>query len=623
MNYKAKLIVLLFTVFMVMSKAYSQDPTDPGIVTLMSPSSVVLGSTGILSANVGNYGTETIVANSLRVTISVGLDAEILGIAPGSDSRWTQLGLLTPGSGNTILLTNTAGGFGASDVGAILLTVKGTAISGPDIIQSNIVYITAANPLLCDVPNCNPVPLNASQGNASTSNDNHQTSLAVTAAPGNVIDAVDDPALGSVNGTMGGSAGDVTINDTLNGAPVTQANTDVTPGTNGPLSIDANGIVSVVAGTPPGSYSIIYQICEASNLGNCDTATATVTVFCGQIAAPTASVTAQPTCTLATGTITVTSPVPGAEVSYTVTGTNPVVAAQNNATGVFSGLASGDYSVTTTKSGCTSPAISLAVNPRPINCINAAGIFHTTVSCSDYRNNIGSQVGQLCYTTKSNKVFNVTPGQFFYFTSITAPSASFCVDIVETKSCSGLALFGVNQNNQIALFNANCSKVASGAQISLGLGSVCITNATPGAQYVLAVKYNSKSIVGSTFTGSAPVCQYTFESKINGTTIAGSSTSINLVPNCSSTAKTEIAESDDFEVTLAPNPSSNDFGLYIKSLGTEELTVRIIDINGRIIRQFNSIPQETIRFGNELNRGFYFIEVSQGIERKVLKVQKL
>jgi uncharacterized repeat protein (TIGR01451 family) len=70
---------------------------------------------------------------------------------------------------------------------------------------------------------------------------------------------------------------------------------------------------------------------------------------------PTVSLT-QPTCVTTTGTITVTTPAPGAGITYTVTGTNPAVAAQTNSTGVFSGLAVGDYDVTTTVAGCTSPA---------------------------------------------------------------------------------------------------------------------------------------------------------------------------------------------------------------------------------------------------------------------------
>jgi hypothetical protein len=45
-------------------------------------------------------------------------------------------------------------------------------------------------------------------------------------------------------------------NDTLNGVAATTINTNVTPLTTGPLSIDADGIVTVAANTPSGTYAI-------------------------------------------------------------------------------------------------------------------------------------------------------------------------------------------------------------------------------------------------------------------------------------------------------------------------------------------------------------------------------
>jgi gliding motility-associated-like protein len=74
--------------------------------------------------------------------------------------------------------------------------------------------------------------------------------------------------------------GSVTNNDTLNGVGVTTANTDVTPSIEGPLSIDADGIVTVAAGTPAGTYTITYTICETGAVpANCDTATATFIII--------------------------------------------------------------------------------------------------------------------------------------------------------------------------------------------------------------------------------------------------------------------------------------------------------------------------------------------------------
>jgi gliding motility-associated-like protein len=97
-----------------------------------------------------------------------------------------------------------------------------------------------------------------------------------------------------------------------------------------------------------------------------DTSLATVNILAQPIA-PTASVTVQPTCTTPTGTILVTAPTPAANVTYTLTGTNPVVAAVTQSTATFSNLATGVYNVTTTNTttGCISTATSLTVDTIP------------------------------------------------------------------------------------------------------------------------------------------------------------------------------------------------------------------------------------------------------------------
>jgi uncharacterized repeat protein (TIGR01451 family) len=67
-------------------------------------------------------------------------------------------------------------------------------------------------------------------------------------------------------------------NDTLNGAAVVPADVTLAPVTNGPLTVNADGSVDVAAGTPAGTYTIDYTICEVLNPANCDTATVTVVV---------------------------------------------------------------------------------------------------------------------------------------------------------------------------------------------------------------------------------------------------------------------------------------------------------------------------------------------------------
>ncbi|MFV5696617.1 hypothetical protein ACM55G_14405, partial [Flavobacterium sp. LB3P122] len=135
----------------------------------------------------------------------------------------------------------------------------------------------------------------------------------------NIIIANDDTG-SPVNGGIGGVAFiNVLDNDTLNGLPFlpVQVNTTFVSSTNAGVTLSGTNVI-VAANTPAGTYSLIYQICEVLNPANCDLATVSVTVFCGQAAAVTLI---QPTCLLPTGTLTVTAPI-GVGLTYSIDGIN-------------------------------------------------------------------------------------------------------------------------------------------------------------------------------------------------------------------------------------------------------------------------------------------------------------
>ncbi|MDR7211489.1 hypothetical protein, partial [Flavobacterium piscis] len=98
---------------------------------------------------------------------------------------------------------------------------------------------------------------------------------------GNTINAVDDNTFGvqTPSTTADTTVGNVTANDELNGVLVTAANTNVTPITSGPLSIDSEGVLTLAANATSGTYTITYELCEAgATPSNCNSATATVVV---------------------------------------------------------------------------------------------------------------------------------------------------------------------------------------------------------------------------------------------------------------------------------------------------------------------------------------------------------
>ena len=127
---------------------------------------------------------------------------------------------------------------------------------------------------------------------------------------------------------------------------------------------------------------------------------------------PTATVT-QPTCTLPTGTIVVTAPAPAANVTYTLTGTNPVVAGVTQATTTFAGLAPGVYNVVTTNTttGCVSAPITLTVNPVPgapaklvvtgagTICIGSSATLTASACDGTYLWNTGATTSAIIVTT--------------------------------------------------------------------------------------------------------------------------------------------------------------------------------------------------------------------------------
>ena len=352
---------------------------------------------------------------------------------------------------------------------------------------------------------------------------------------------------------------------------------------NGSTYTNTTGVFS---GVVSGTYSVSTK--NAVGCGGCVSNVTSVVVNAqpGKPAAPTVSIT-QPTCTVATGTITITAPT-GTGYTYSTNGST-----YTNTTGIFSGIAAGTYSVTAKNAaGCISNATS-AVLTAATNCATvASGIYHTTVGCSNFKTSpSASLISTLCYASSCKKITNVTPGQFFYYSTIKAPSASFCIYINQTRTYIGFGLFEINQANQVTLWDPNCTKVASGAQVTVGVGRVCITNAVVGANYVLSVKYDSKTIIGGVYTsGTAPTSVYRFESSINGVAVAGSKASVNLAPGCVVTlpvARTSTISSGEISnetvIKTYPNPFMDKVNFEINPAISGNAVIELFDIMGRKI----------------------------------------
>ena len=274
-------------------------------------------------------------------------------VTPAADLAIDKSGPAAVGSGGSVTYTIRVWNNGPSSVTgasvtdalpagftvtALTCVATGTATCGTQSFTASSVTITTGALTL------DPTPANATpEGNFLTYNLtgtatasgtlSNTASVAVPAGttdptPANntsaavvtrVIDAVNDPAV-----SFGfGAGGTVTVlgNDTVGGAAATTANTTVTIQNNGGitgLTVNASGQLVVPAGTPAGTYTVTYQICDATVTTACDAATVTVNVGAAS----------------ADLTITKTGPAfakPGETITYTLTVTN---GGPNPATGV-------------------------------------------------------------------------------------------------------------------------------------------------------------------------------------------------------------------------------------------------------------------------------------------------
>jgi hypothetical protein len=172
---------------------YISISTNPSVVPI--PSGGGPGGNSNLQIIAGNAGTDNIAAQSLEITISTGFNAEIIGLAGGSDTRWTVVpGSLVTGANGSIKLRNTAGpAFGAFDLGIVNLTIRAVAAGGPALIGSNVSYIFGINP--------NTGAQSSAQGNTSPTDDNSTTSLTASSTlPVTLSDVSADAA--SCNGVI-------------------------------------------------------------------------------------------------------------------------------------------------------------------------------------------------------------------------------------------------------------------------------------------------------------------------------------------------------------------------------------------------------------------------------------
>jgi hypothetical protein len=86
----------------------------------------------------------------------------------------------------------------------------------------------------------------------------------------------------------------------------------------------------------------------------------------------------------------------------------------------------------------------------------------------------------------------------------------------------------------------------------------------------------------------------------------------------------KISRLDRFNVTVSPNPSSNDFRIKVESSSNEAITIRVIDAVGKSLATMTGVQNnQVVSLGGNYGGGTYFAEVVQGTNHKTVKLIKL
>jgi len=226
----------------------------------------------------------------------------------------------------------------------------------------------------------------------------------------------DDSTFHITNGANGGTTSSVLANDNLNGVTNPSINSVTLTWTNVPTGIQTHtdGTISVPAGTPAGTYTVSYRICERLNGSNCSSATVTVVVGQASLTAVDNTFTVTNTTTTTTDSVLNNDSYNGTtglvgNASVTLTWLTVPTGIQTNTNGsltVPAGIASGTYAVTyrlcevLNNSNCSIATATIVV--KGVATPTVTPTVTITANADTYTHTVSSTT----YTTTSNVLTN-------------------------------------------------------------------------------------------------------------------------------------------------------------------------------------------------------------------------
>jgi len=153
--------------------------------------------------------------------------------------------------------------------------------------------------------------------------------------------------------------------------------------------------------------------------------------------------------------------------------------------------------------------------------------------------------------------------------------------------------------------------------------TVCVTDIRVPGSHVQLVYACVAPFGNASFAKTSPVSPLTIPLlfRFNSIVKLGKcSESCDLITKNNNEAVPETT--DNFAAKVFPNPSSQSFTLQLRSDKYDNVHIKVMDLQGRILLNRSIIARGSLSFGHNFPAGIYIVEVSQGNRRDLIRVVK-
>jgi hypothetical protein len=403
------------------------------------------------------------------------------------------------------------------------------------------------------------------------------TTVTITVTP-NVIA---NPDAGTVSAGTGGTVvANVATNDVVNGVAATLGTggnaTLATVGTY-PTGITLNtgtGTVSVAQGTAPGTYTVVYQLCDRLTPTTCSTATVTITITPSVIAVPDAGSVSSGTGGTAVANVAANDVVNGLPATLGASGNATLATSGTYAAGITLNTTTGSVNValSTTPgtytvayqicdkltSTCSTTTVSITVvpssNPTPDSGTVCSGVAINNVAANDVVNGQPAVLGTNATITSSGTyptgiTLNTTTGAINVATTTAAGSYTLIYQLCSTIGTPACA-------TSTATVTVNQAVTATLSSASICNGTSATLTATGGNSYRFGPGNTNTSgllIVAPTVIGVTPY-SVTVTSGLGCSAVAMGTVTVNALPQPTISGSTSLCAGQS--ISLLANPTT-------------------------------------------------------------------